>query len=131
LLLASNHPFKQIIGVELDSNLVAISRENIATYNSPRKRCRELEARQADATTLAIPDGPVVFYLFRPFTTNILEKVMVNIHASILKSPRPVYIIDYNPWPDGPLDKAPWLSRVAHVKASGANRFDWTIHTAR
>jgi len=131
LLLASNQPFKKIIGVELDPALVAISRENLATYKAPGKRCADIEARQADATKLDIPAGPVVFYLFRPFTTNILEQVMANIHASALQSPRPMFIIDYNPWPDGPLDKAPWLERVAHVKASGANRFDWTIHAVR
>ena len=42
-----------------------------------------------------------------------------------------MFIVDYNPWPDGPLDKSPALQRVAHVKRSGANRRDWTIHSVR
>jgi len=92
LLMASDYPFKRIIGVEFMPELHRAAQKNIAGYSSDRQQCRQIEAACMDARDFQFPPGPLVVYLFNPFSESTFARVMENLRHSVERSARPVYI---------------------------------------
>src|ERR1700747_1686179 len=67
LLMASDYPFRRIVGVELLPALHQIAEENLAKYASESQKCSALEAICGDATDFPFPAEPTLLYLFNPF----------------------------------------------------------------
>jgi SAM-dependent methyltransferase len=97
LLLASEYPFKAIIGVELSPALQAIAVANIARYRGPTQQCQNLQSIKADATEFAFPDGPLVVYLWNPFEAPVFTRVLANLEAALAREPREIYIVYIQP----------------------------------
>ena len=93
LLLASEFPFKRIIGVEFSETLHEIARANIATYKSSTQRCRSIESVWMDAAEYDLPDDPLVLYFYNPFLEPLMQDVVDRVQASIASRPRPVYAV--------------------------------------
>ena len=97
LLLASDYPFRRILGVELFPGLKQICDENIRQYSSPRQRCFALESICSDARNFEFPAVPAVLFLFNPLPEAGLQRVIRNLERSLTASPRQVVIIYHNP----------------------------------
>src|SRR3977135_3821117 len=66
LLMASEYPFRKIVGVELIAELHRAAEENIGAYKSPTQRCTQVESLLADARDFELPEEPLLLYLFNP-----------------------------------------------------------------
>ncbi|MEZ6113755.1 MAG: hypothetical protein R3C99_22500 [Pirellulaceae bacterium] len=66
-------------------------------FQSRRQRCRDITANRADATEFTFPDEPLVVYFYNPFSAVILRPVLERLCRSLDASPRPTWIIYYNP----------------------------------
>ena len=97
LLLASEYPFKKVIGVEFADELHEAAAKNIAQFKSDRQRSNDLESVLHDATTYEIPAGKCVLYFFNPFEQEALSKVVEQIRHSYLANPRKMYLVYYKP----------------------------------
>ena len=97
VLMASDRPFRKIIGVEFASELVAIAERNVRTYDPSRKRCGEIELICADATEFDLPNEPSIFYFFNPFDRKIFVRVLANLERSLRQHPREAYVLYANP----------------------------------
>jgi SAM-dependent methyltransferase len=97
LLMASDYPFRRIIGVELLPALNQIAQENFSKYHSDKQKCFALEATCADATEFAFPSEPTVLFLFNPLPEFGLKRLIANLARSLEQSPRPVYVLYHNP----------------------------------
>ena len=73
LLMASDYPFRRIVGVELLPALHQAAQENLSKYRSESQKCFALESICADATEFPFPAEPTVLYLFNPFPEAGLE----------------------------------------------------------
>lgn len=82
LLLAAEHPFKQVVGIELSPALHAIARENLATARGLALRCRDMRIRRGDARRFRFPKGDLVVFLFNPFDHEVLRVVLDRIVGS-------------------------------------------------
>jgi SAM-dependent methyltransferase len=91
LLLASDFPFKRIIGVEFGKELHQHALSNIARYKA--KHHSQIESIHADATQFVLPDGPLVLYFFNPFDGIVLEQVLANIRHAATRSKRRIFIL--------------------------------------
>ncbi len=91
LLLASDFPFKKIIGVEFGEELHRQAVSNIGRYKA--KHHANMESIHLDATQFAIPDGPLVFYFFNPFDAVVLRQVLDNIRRAACESKRKIFIV--------------------------------------
>ncbi len=109
LLLASDYPFRRIIGMELLEELNAITLQNIARYRSEEQKCFDIAAQAGDARWFQFPPEPTVLYLFNPFPRHIWREVLANLHRSLLVAPRPVYLIYHNPVHEDILSEQSWL----------------------
>jgi SAM-dependent methyltransferase len=97
LLMASEYPFRKIVGVELIAELHRAAEENIRAYHSATQSCSKIEAICADACEFVFPETPLVLYLFNPLPGSGLRRVMVNVEKSLTANPRPVYVLYHNP----------------------------------
>jgi SAM-dependent methyltransferase len=97
LLMASDYPFRLIVGVELLPALQHIARQNLAQYQSPSQKCFALESVCADATNYTFHNTPLLIYLFNPFPEAVLRRVLQNLSESLRSHPRPACLLYYNP----------------------------------
>ncbi len=92
LLLASEFPFKRIIGLEFSPELHQIAQENVRHYRSEQQRCRDIESINVDFVAFPLPAEPLVLFFFDPCHLRVLAEVVARIGQSLLASPRPLYI---------------------------------------
>lgn len=98
LLLASEYPYKKIIGVEFAEELHQIALKNIRNYRSRSQRCRDVESIHMDAAEYEIPPHtPLVLHFFNPFGPPVMSRVVANLQSSIDEHPRQVFMIYHSP----------------------------------
>lgn len=112
LLMASDYPFRRIVGVELLPSLNEIAQQNLAHYHSDSQKCFAIESVCADATTFPLPDGAVVIFLFNPFPESGLRRTIANLENSVDAHPRPVIVIYHNPQLEAVLNETGRLKRT-------------------
>lgn len=126
LLMATEYPFRKIVGVELIAELHRAAEENVAQY---RMRSQPTELQPAgshpdgsrpvapietlctDARDFIFPETPLVVYLFNPLPEAGLRQVMQNLEQSCERVPRPVWIVYHNPVLESVLMQSPLLVR--------------------
>jgi len=106
LLMASDYPFQRIVGVELLPSLNEIAQQNLAQYQSESQKCFAIESTCADATTFDLPLTPLVIYLFNPFPEPGLRRALAELKNSLLRNPRPIYVLYHNPLMESVLKQA-------------------------
>jgi SAM-dependent methyltransferase len=112
LLMASDYPFRRIIGVELLPALHQIALQNLREYKSASQKCFALLAICADATTYGLPEDPLVIYLFNPFPESGMRLVAANVEETLRAHPRPVYVLYHNPLLEHTLSENGALSKM-------------------
>jgi hypothetical protein len=116
LLLASDYPFRRIIGVELIPELHAIAEKNIAAYNAEARGgqgCRDIQAVSGDAREFEFPVGSLFVYLFNPFPVSVHERVLENLRVSLEATPRPAYVAYRLPEYEQVLAECGFLQKIA------------------
>lgn len=97
LLMASDYPFRRILGVELLRELHRVAQDNIAKYKSGSQKCFAIESICADASTFKFPSGPLVIYLFNPLPESGLIRLFSNLQEAMQQEPQPLLAIYHNP----------------------------------
>jgi SAM-dependent methyltransferase len=118
LVYAALRPMKRVIGVEYSAALNGAARRNLANARG-HLRCDNIEIVEADAASYAIPDDATVLFFGNPFTGSILDAVLGELRASLMRAPRRIYFVSHSHEPDYPFEMqvraCPWLERVAEV----------------
>jgi SAM-dependent methyltransferase len=112
LLLASEYPFKRIIGIEISRMLSDIARRNIARYTSPLQRCHEIRSECMDAAEYGFPKEPSVLYLFNPFTEPLLRSFVERLRRSLEEDPRELVLVYANAVSERYMNDQSWLDRL-------------------
>jgi SAM-dependent methyltransferase len=113
LLMASDYPFRRILGVELLPTLHQIAQQNLRHYQNDSQQCFSIESLCADANTFRFPDESLVVYLFNPFGEPALRRVVSNLEQSLRTNPRPLYVLYYNPLLEHVLAESGFLRKLA------------------
>jgi SAM-dependent methyltransferase len=88
LLLAEECEFKKIVGVDFSKRLVKIASRNAAIVESQRITVGHCDVRDFD-----FPPGPLVVFLYNPFSERITRGVMQRLNSR----PEPFYVAYVNP----------------------------------
>lgn len=112
LLMASDYPFRRIVGVELLPTLHQIAQENLGKYHSGKQKCFALESICADAVRFAFPAEATVLFLFHPLPESGLRRVIDNLEQSLQTHPRSVYVLYHNPLLGHVLNKSAVLTKI-------------------
>lgn len=117
LLLASEYPFRQVIGVEISPKLHRVAVENVERYTAAR--CADgrgsgppVHVLLQDAAQYPFPDGPLVVYLYNPFCRPVLERMLANLDRSLAGDPREAAVLYINHELRDVLDRAPFLQQM-------------------
>jgi len=113
LLIAAEFAFPRLVGVELSDELCTIARANIAIALDPEPASR-ISVINQDATKIIYPDGPLLLFLYNPFGSPILRRVLKNLERQVQESPRPVYLLyGWDPGYKEVMESFPFLRRIS------------------
>lgn len=113
LFLASEYPFRRIVGVELSRGLHDSACENIRNYRSPTRKCAHIDSVHCDATDFDFPDGPLIVYLFNPFPEVVLSRVIDRLRRANSKSLRHIVIVYFHPMHNDLFEREDFLTPVS------------------
>jgi SAM-dependent methyltransferase len=97
LLLASEYPFKKIVGLEFSRELHDAAVLNIGRYRSATQKCSAIESRVMDFVEFDFPDEPLVLYFFDPSDEKVIGPVMEKVQRSFRECPRDVVVAYVGP----------------------------------
>ena len=92
LLLASEYPFRRVVGVEFAQELNEIAERNVALYDGARRRCGDVRTVISDTADYPLPEA-VVLYLYNPFAPEVLRRHLQRNRDSLERGSRPVYVL--------------------------------------
>lgn len=78
MLLASQMPFRRVLGVELNPTLARIARRNLGIWRKTGRAVAPMQMIQGDAAEFAFPPGPCVAFLFNPFGATVMRRLLNN-----------------------------------------------------
>lgn len=117
MLVASDYPFKTIIGLEYAKRLHDIAAENCRTYRSANQQCHSLQPVLGDALEYTPPPGPIVCFMCNPFDGTTLHTVFNRWRARYEGGEREIRILYLNmrniAEASRVLDIQDWLTPVA------------------
>src|SRR5882757_3009883 len=100
LLLASEYPFQQIMGLEFSPELHRVAEENIRRYSSSTQECRNIQSLNVDFADFALPPQASILFFFDPCRGRVLAEVAAGIGKSLLACPRTVFVAYVAPRPE-------------------------------
>jgi predicted RNA methylase len=114
VLLATLHPFRQVVGIEVSPALCETARENLAVWRRRHSgvACKDVRIVCKDASHAAIPRGDAVFYLYNPFGENTLRRLIDRIAA---ESTGRTAIMYHTPMHRNMLDEHPAFRLIADL----------------
>jgi SAM-dependent methyltransferase len=124
LLVASEYPFAEIIGVEFAAELHEIASRNIQSYRSKTQRCKNVRSVNLDAAEFEMPATPLVLYLFNPFRPAVLVPVLQRLQRSLDSHPRDVTMIYAAPFHAGLIEQETALKCVEQATYHNTYRFE-------
>ena len=97
LLMASDFPFRKIVGVEFSPELHEMAGCNIKLYKSSTQKCRDITSICVDFTEFELPAGPVLGFLYNPASKSVTSVLASNIMRSLHAHPRELWIVYVTP----------------------------------
>ena len=116
MLTASQHPFRQVTGIEINPDLAAIARANIQRFaRSPRAHpLAPVDLIEGDALAVPLPQTPTVALLFHPFELPVLRGFLAHLVQHFAGRPGSLDLLYINAEHTGLLDRSPALTRLFH-----------------
>jgi SAM-dependent methyltransferase len=93
ILLASEFPFREVVGVELNPAMNAIATRNVDIWNGAHAEdatagsIAPIRVVQDDVLNIPIPANPTLIFLFHPFEEPVLAPLLRRIEAAFAKKP--------------------------------------------
>lgn len=140
-VVATEFPFRAIIGLELAPQLAKIAQRNAAILRNRFPERTAIDVRVADATRPPL-DGPaVVLFLYNSFRAGLVAQLIGHIEAALAGSPElKIFVVYYNPVHHGLFDDSDAFARFAAEKvlfdpaealAARQNRDSFVIYQSR
>ena len=98
VLLASQRPFRRIVGVEFARELHEAARANLARFPRSGQRCERIELVCADAANYELPHEDLVIFMYNPFGLEVMRTIAARARESLRAHPRRVYVLYTNPF---------------------------------
>lgn len=112
LLLAAEHGFYKVIGIEFSSELCEVAKRNAVAYIQSSGSTTEIVVECIDAALFEVPPGNCVLYFFNPFGEELMAKVVKAIESALRRESREIYIIYFSPQWHKIFDRAGFFQRL-------------------
>lgn len=94
LLLASRLRFREVIGIELNPQLVAIAQRNARLWQHPGEARSPITIQIGDATQPSLPAGPTILFFYNAFAEPLVHRLAH--HLSHAATTHPIDLIYQN-----------------------------------
>ncbi len=118
MLVASELPFRKVIGIELNPQMVITARQNIGHWqqshadDTTAQRLAPIQLLEQDALTFDFPSTPTLVFLFHPFEAPVLKQLLRRIETQFAKRSGTLDILYVNAECRTVLDKHPAFTRL-------------------
>jgi hypothetical protein len=118
MLLASQLPFHQVIGIELNPDMADIAQTNLDLWQAAHAadatapKIAPTRLLQHDALDYNLPRTPTVIFLFHPFEAPVLKSFLRRIETHFAKRPGTLDILYVNAECRTVLDRHPAFTRL-------------------
>jgi len=96
LLLASDYPFRRIIGVEYAPLLHETALNNVKIYRGEQQKCSDIRPILGDAISYTLPAGPVVCIIFNALDPATTILMLHRLDMQTGGERRPVFVVYAN-----------------------------------
>jgi SAM-dependent methyltransferase len=93
LMLASEKPFRSVIGVEISKELCSIAEKNLQIYRSLKQKCTKVQVYCMDARLFPIENENTIFHFYHPFQADVLKPILENIVSRFRGKGKKVFIV--------------------------------------
>ncbi len=126
LMLASDYPFRELVGVEFSPPLVEAGKKNLAIFERATGRDLRVEWVCDDFMRHAIAPRPALFFMNAPFPDEIAARAIRHVEASIAAHPRKVILLYRKP----PGETLKLLDASPHLELLKASPY-WRAYASR
>lgn len=127
LCAAATYDVRDVVGVDIDPEMVSIARRNAAAMRSRRSPIRV----ECVSATEFDYDPVSVIVMFHPFGPLTMRTVLDKLEASLLRRPRSLRIAYGNPMHSTILAAMPWLDLVDTWSPGTWSRHKFPVHFYR
>jgi SAM-dependent methyltransferase len=112
LVVASEFPFRSVIGVEICPELVKVAKENaqVIARNLPEQT--PITVIDGNALDYALPEGNLIVFLYNPFGEYLITRLLTRIETALPKKGSSIWVVYINPVWGHIFDTSPTLSRI-------------------
>jgi hypothetical protein len=123
VLLASEMPFRAVVGVEIHATLAGIARKNVTAWRKAGRARTPIKMICGDAVEFEWPAGPCLAFLFNPFGPTVMRRMVKNWQKSFAGRAGELDILYVNNEQEGVLEGHKGLNRlfIGEVKRSKAD----------
>ena len=107
LMLASEFPFRQVVGVESSALLVRAALANLALWNRTHRACADIRVVEADVLEYPPPVTPTLLFMYHPFEEELFGRWVSSLPPA---RSAPLYFAYLNPVHEQLLARMPWAS---------------------
>lgn len=97
LLLASELPFRRVIGIELNEELAHIAQRNVERWNRVRRTRAKVRVIQEDVLNFCWPRPPLLVYLYNPFDCSLVAHTAEKLSAGAASGSGLIDLLYLNP----------------------------------
>jgi len=124
LLMASDFPFRRVVGLEFSRELHEAAERNIRIYQRSPRKCATVESKCVDFLDYPLPPEPSVLFFFDPCADAVFLPLLQKIRRSVEQHPRPLWLIYVAPeGKEKLLDSASFL-----VKAERNEQYQFCVY---
>jgi len=76
MMLASELPFREVVGVELNAGLAKVAENNLKLWKEQGSAVSSMRQMHGDALAVDLPAGPLLIFLYNPFHAAIMRQLL-------------------------------------------------------
>lgn len=123
LMLAAEHGFDRVVGLEISANLCDLAQNNIERFRRRYHNAPPINVVCGNVLDYSFQDVETVFFLYSPFERDLTRQFLDKVRASLERNPRQLFIVINEFHFPELLENEPLLSHVFSFKY-GAAAFD-------
>jgi len=114
MLIAALQPFRAVVGVELNPALVRLARRNMTRWRKIANPRAPMRLVCGDVGDYQFPSGPCVAFLFNPFGSAVMRRMLRQIASQFAGRPGELDILYVNNEQEGVLESHTGFVRLFH-----------------
>jgi len=82
MMLASELPFREVVGVELNASLYQVAEKNLEMWREAGRALSPMRLVQGDALSLRLPEGRLLIFMYNPFLAPMMRRLLERVAAA-------------------------------------------------